>query len=279
MRTYAHDRLVFDVKDEGPEGGTPVVLLHGFPQDSTAWDAVVGPLHEQGYRTLAPNQRGYSPGARPSGAKHYVWSKLVGDVTALLDAAELERAHIVGHDWGGFVTWAVAAAAPERVLTATSLSVPHPGAFRKAALRPGQALRSTYMGLMQIPWLSEQILRPGGPGWSALVKGLPPHQAAHYAERMSTPGALTAALSWYRVLPRELLRPSVRLDRVTVPSALVWGERDPALGRAGAEVTADFVAADYQFTILKDVGHWIPERAPESVVAALTARWSELPVT
>lgn len=276
MRTYAHDGLVFELKDEGPEDGFPVVLLHGFPQDSTAWDAIVDPLHEQGFRTLAPNMRGYSPTARPSSAKDYVTAKTVGDVIALLDSIDAEKAHIVGHDWGGFVAWGVGSEYPDRVQTLSVLSTPHPGALKKSFVSSTQGLRSWYMGMFQIPWVSEQVIHPGGPGWNALMRGLPPHQAAHYTDRMRQPGALSAALNYYRAMPRDMIRPSLPMHRIKVPTLYVWGERDPALGRAAAEATGDYVSADYTFTILKDVGHWVPETAPDAVVEALLDRFSGL---
>lgn len=275
MRTYAHDGLVFEVKDEGPEDGFPVIFLHGFPQDSTAWDGVVEPLHEQGFRTLAPNMRGYSPGARPSSAKEYVVAKTAADVIALLDSIDADKAHIVGHDWGGFSAWAVASEFPDRVQTVSVLSTPHPGAMKESFVKSTQGLRSWYMALFQVPWVSEQIIHPGGPAWNSLMRGLPPHQAAHYTDRMRQPGALSAALNWYRAMPRDMIRPSIKMHRITVPTLYVWGERDPALGRAAAEATGDFIAADYTFTILKGIGHWIPETAPDAVVEALLDRWSD----
>jgi pimeloyl-ACP methyl ester carboxylesterase len=277
MRSFAHDRLVFDVKDEGPEVGPAVVLLHGFPQDSTCWDSIVVPLHEQGYRTLALDLRGYSPGARPKGARNYSLAAVTGDVVALLDAAGLARAHVVGHDWGGMVAWALAASQPGRVETVASLSTPHPAALRRAMVRSTQAINSTYMLAFQLRWLPEQVLHPGGPAWDALIRGMPAHQARYYTERMEQPGALTAALNWYRAMPREVLRPSVRVGRVRVPALYVWGDRDPALGRAAAVATSDFAVADYTFTILRGVGHWIPERAPGQVVDSLLEFWSREP--
>ena len=100
MERFERDGLIFDVVDSGPGDGEPVVLLHGFPQDSSSWTAVSQALNHAGYRTLAPDQRGYSPGARPPGRQHYTDRHLVDDVWALLDAAGLNQAHVVGHDWG-----------------------------------------------------------------------------------------------------------------------------------------------------------------------------------
>ena len=275
MRTFAHDGLVFDLKDEGPEDGFPIVFLHGFPQDSTSWDGVVDPLHEHGFRTLAPNMRGYSATARPPSAKDYVAAKTVGDVIGLLDALDLEKAHIVGHDWGGFVAWGVGAAHPDRVETLSVLSTPHPAALRRSFVTSTQGLRSWYMGMFQVPWVSEQIIHPGGPAWSQLMRGLPPHQAAHYTDRMRQKGALSAALNWYRALPRDMVRPSLPMHRISAPTLYIWGENDPALGRAAAEATADYVTGDYIFTQLKGVGHWIPETAPDAVVEGLLDRFTD----
>lgn len=275
MESFVRDGLIFDVRDEGPEDGIPVVLLHGFPQDSTCWDGVVEPLHTAGYRTLAPDQRGYSSRARPTRVKAYRQAELVEDVAELLDAAGAEKAHIVGHDWGGVVAWAFASRYPQRCRTLTSLSTPHPGALRSVALSSTQMLKSWYMGLFQMPKLSEAILRPGGPAWQALSKGLPPHQAQHYAELLSSPGALTAALDWYRALPLDMVRPSVRMHRIETPTLYLWGERDPALGRAAAQATGEFVSGSYTFTILPRVGHWIPETASGIVSTSLLSFWRE----
>ena len=141
--SYRRDGLTFDVRDAGPDDGEPVVLLHGFPQDSTAWDRVAPALHQHGLRTLAPDQRGYSPMARPRGRAAYRLRETVDDVLALLDAAGLPSAHVVGHDWGGLVGWALGAWHPDRVRTLTALSVTHPGGMARALATRDQTLRST----------------------------------------------------------------------------------------------------------------------------------------
>ena len=144
--SFRRDGLTFDVRDAGPSDGEPVVLLHGFPQDSAAWDRVAPALHQAGLRTLAPDQRGYSPMARPRGRGRYRLRETTADVLALLDAAGLESAHVVGHDWGGIV--GLGARPPGTrtgVRTLTALSVPHPAAMAKAMVTSDQALRSYYM--------------------------------------------------------------------------------------------------------------------------------------
>ena len=271
MDSFRRDGLTFDVRDAGPPDGEPVVLLHGFPQDSTAWDAVSPSLHQHGVRTLAPDQRGYSPMARPRGRKPYTLRQTTGDVLALLDAAGLESAHVVGHDWGGMVAWALGAWHPVRVRTLTALSVPHPAAMAKAMITSDQALRSYYMGLFQLPVLPERLLlAQGGKALRGMLRngGLSREAAAHYVARMQEPEALSAALGWYRAMPFQARD---RVGTVRVPTLHVWSTGDAFLGRAGIEATAQFVDAPYRLEILDDVSHWIPELAADRVAELITA--------
>ena len=265
MDEFFRDGLTFDVRDAGPADGEPVVLLHGFPQDARSYDRLAPVLHAAGLRTLAPDQRGYSPMARPRGRAAYKARELVADVLALLDAAGLERAHVVGHDWGAVVAWALAGWHPDRVRTLTALSVPHPGAMAKAVVTSDQALRSTYMAAFQVPALPEvALLAGGGAPLRRMLRasGLPEHLAEHYVARMREPGALTAALNWYRALPWHARDP---VGRIGVPTLHVWSTGDTFLGRAATEDTARFCRGDYRLEVLEGVPHWIPELAAERV--------------
>jgi pimeloyl-ACP methyl ester carboxylesterase len=271
METFRRGDLVFDVHDSGPADGEPVVLLHGFPQDARAFDRLTPALHSAGLRTLAPDQRGYSPGARPAGRSAYVVRELVDDVLALLDAAGLESAHLVGHDWGGIVAWALAAWHPWRVRTLTALSVPHPAAMGQAMVHSDQLLRSSYIGFFQLPAVPERVLRAGH---GALLKrtlrqgGLPEDLVEAYVTRLREPGALTAALNWYRALPLGVRTP---VGAVRVPTLHVWGDADAFLGRAAIEASSGFVAAPYRLEVLEGVNHWIPELAADRVGELVTA--------
>jgi pimeloyl-ACP methyl ester carboxylesterase len=270
VETFRRDGLTFDVRDAGPPDGDPVVLLHGFPQDSTAWNSVAPALHQHGLRTLAPDQRGYSPMARPHGRAAYRLRETTADVLALLDAAGLERAHVVGHDWGGVVGWALGAWHPDRVRTLTALSVPHPAAMAKAMVTSDQALRSYYMALFQLPVLPERLLRAGdGAALRAMLRrgGLPHDAVERYVARMREPGALSAALGWYRALPWSGRDP---VGKVRVPTLHVWSTGDAFLGRAATEATAPFVDAPYRLEVLDDVNHWIPELAADRVAELIT---------
>ena len=158
--------LTFDVRDEGPRDGEPVVLLHGFPQTSVIWTPLGGRLRAAGYRTLAPDQRGYSPGARPRGVRPYALPELVADALAVLDAATADRAHLVAHDWGAGVAWALAARHPDRVASLTSLSSPPPQALLRGLLRPRQALAAWYIAVIAIPGWSSGCTPGGRTCWS-----------------------------------------------------------------------------------------------------------------
>jgi len=268
MERFERDGLVFDVTDGGPPEGEAVVLLHGFPQDRTAWDAVTPLLQAQGLRTLAPDQRGYSPGARPRGRAAYRMSECARDVVALLDAAGVERAHIVGHDWGGGAAWAFATRYPDRTRSLVVLSTPHPAAMAWAFTHSRQALTSWYMAFFQLPWLPERLV-PRTLAATLSRSGLPPDHVRRYVDRMREPGALAGALGWYRGMPATMRAGSGgATHRVKVPTTYVWGRKDFALGRAAAEKTADFVTGPYRFVEL-DAGHWLPENEPGPVAGAI----------
>jgi pimeloyl-ACP methyl ester carboxylesterase len=269
--TFRRDGLTFDVRDGGPPDGDAVVLLHGFPQDSTAWKSVEPLLQRNGLRTLALDQRGYSPGARPPGRTAYRLSETVADVLALLDAAGLEAAHVVGHDWGAAVGWALAGWHPDRVRSLTAISVPHPGAMARALVTSDQGLRSYYLALFQLPVLPERLIlaKQGAPLRRVLSRGgLPDAAVDRYVRRMREPGALTAALGWYRAMPWSA-RQSV--GTVRVPTLHLWSTGDAFLGRAATEDTARFVDAPYRLEVLEGVGHWIPELAADVVADLVTA--------
>jgi len=262
--------LRFPVVDGGDPDGPAVVLLHGFPQLPSSFDRVLPALHAAGLRTLVPTARGYAPGGRPPTRREYGAAETAADVVALLDAAGLDRAHVVGHDWGGAQAWAAAAAYPERIASLTVLSTPHPAAMLWAFRHSNQALKSWYMGFFQLPGLPE--LAAGRTLAKTLrSSGLPESDVTAYTQAMAEPGALTGALNWYRGMPFASPRTSAR---TAVPTTYVWGRKDFALGRAAAEKTADFVDGAYRFVEL-DAGHWLPEREPDAVAAAISV-WTAL---
>lgn len=264
METFGRDGLVFRVRDRGPDDGVPVVLLHGFPQDSSAFDDVARRLVARGARCLAPDQRGYSPGARPSGRRAYAARELADDVAALLDAAGAAAAHVVGHDWGAGAAWAFAGLHPERTLSLTALSVPHPRAVSAAARRGVQAVRSSYMAAFQLPRLPERLLLAddGARLRRALTgSGLPAPRADAYTRRMLEPGALSGALAWYRGIPTGGWG---TLPPATAPTILAHGLEDPFVTAAAIAAARRWVRGPL-VTVPVEGGHWLPERHPGTV--------------
>lgn len=265
------------VRVGGPADGPVVLLLHGFPQYGGMWDAVVPALHERGFRTYAPDQRGYSPVEstavfmEESFVDGFRMPNLVADMVALLDEVGVDRAHVVGHDWGSVVGWHLAGSHVDRVRTFTALSVPHPDAVGRARHVDGsdQKERSSYMMRFAQEGTAEEFLLADDAArlWE-IFEPLPRDQAASYVEPLLVPGALTGALNWYRRLERPDLGPA------QVPVTYVWGEEDWAMGPIAAHACADFVAPgfDYRFVPLPGISHWIVDQVPDLVTREILAR-------
>jgi pimeloyl-ACP methyl ester carboxylesterase len=266
--------LTFDVRVDGPAGGRPVLLLHGFPQTSLSWAAVAPLLAEAGLRTYAPDQLGYSPGARPAEVDAYAMPNLAQVTADLMTAMDVPRADVVGHDWGANVAWTLAAWHSDRVRSLTAVSVPHPGAFTAAwRADPEQQERSAYIRLFWQKGKAEEVLLADGARrlrrmlGSKSETGVPEEAVDEYVAVLSAPGALTAALNWYRAMSS-----GTRVDRVETPTTYVWSDGDVAIGRTAAEACADWVTGDYRFVELPKVTHWIPEQAPEQLTTAILDR-------
>ncbi|KXX56340.1 alpha/beta fold hydrolase [Rhodococcus sp. LB1] len=268
--------LTFDVTTSGPADGVPVVLLHGFPESAAVWEPVSALLNESGLRTYAPNQRGYSPGARPDGVDSYRIDHLVADVIGLLDALDLDTAHLVGHDWGAAVAWVVAARYPDRITSLTTVSVPHPGAFGWALREDAdQKERSSYIRLLRMEGKAERVLLDENAHSLRAMFGdvVPPALVDRHVALLSEPGAMTAALNWYRAMTSDF----EATPAVTVPTTYVWSTGDIALGRAGAERCGEFVDAPYEFVVLDGATHWIPEQRPDALAEAILTRTGTAP--
>ena len=264
----AANGLTFDTLAAGPDDGERVLLLHGFPQPASCWRPQLAALANAGLRAIAPNQRGYSAGARPRDRGAYTLDHLVADALAIVGDRPF---HLVGHDWGGAVAWALASAHADSVRSLTVVSTPHPRAMLDVLLK-GQALRSWYIGLFRIPGLAEAVL--GGRGHTVLRtalgrSGLSADDVRDVLDVMRQPGALTAALNWYRANGPSQVR---KIGRVTVPTLYVWSTNDPALGRSAAEATRDYVTGPYRFEVLDGVGHWVMQQAPEDLSRLLLAQ-------
>jgi pimeloyl-ACP methyl ester carboxylesterase len=258
----------FDAIAAGPADGELVLCLHGFPQFADAWTPLLDALGARGLRAVAFDQRGYSPGARPADVADYAMPHLVADVIAVADRLGAERFHLIGHDWGGAVAWAVAGAHADRLRTLTVLSTPHPEALT-AAIRsdPDQQTRSAYMLLFRATEGTAEtfLLADDATNLRAAYKGkVAPNQIDSIVARLSAPGALTAALNWYRAMGDN---PPV--GQIIAPTLFVWGDEDQALGRAAALDTARCVEGPYRFEIVEGGSHWLIDERPHAIIALI----------
>lgn len=255
--------LTFRVRSAG-SSGEPVILLHGFPETSHMWVPLLERLEGEGYQAIAPDQRGYSPGARPAAMEDYEYLKLIADVLALADASGYEQFHLVGHDHGAGVSWSLAHAHPERLLSHTALSVPHPNAFGQAIRNdPDQRKRSEYIARFQVLGAAEEMM---GGRLDAMWTESSEEEQADYRSVFSQEGALTGALNWYRSsLHYDGPDATQRVGEVSVPTLLIWGNEDGAIGRAAVDGTPPYMTGEYRLVEL-DAGHWLIQQETERVV-------------
>ena len=251
------------VEVDGPADGQPVVLLHGFPDTGRLWTRQVTALSEAGYRVVVPDQRGCGESDKPADVDAYNIVLLAADIVAVLDGLGIEKAHVVGHDWGSAVAWTVASFAPERVGRLVAMSVGHPLAFRSVGFE--QLEKSWYMLLFQFEGIAEQWLSAND--WANFRSwGRHPDADAVIAD-LEAHGSLTSGLNWYRanVHPRSLLEEPPAFPPVKVPTLGVWSTGDFALTEAQMSGSSAFVEAEWEYRRLEGPGHWMQIEAPDEV--------------
>lgn len=276
-RTLDVDGLAMHLVSAGPEDGPPLLLLHGFPECWLGWQRQIGPLAAAGFHVLVPDQRGYNLSAKPRPVSAYGLDRLTGDVIALLDVLGIERTLLAAHDWGAAVAWWAAVRFPQRIERMAVLNVPHPVVMRRHLLRDGkQRRRSWYMFFFQLPWLPELLLRRRD--FAFLVKGLvaiarrgtfSQEDLDRYRQAWARPGALRSMLHWYRAALRH---PPQRVAsvRVTVPTRILWGLRDPALG--ADMVDPSLALCDHgSAERFAELSHWLQHEEPELIAERLLA--------
>ena len=260
--SIATPKGVFRASAAGPGDGPVVLLLHGFPQSRHTWREMLPALAESGYRAVAPDQRGYSPGARPSEISAYTAGLLTKDVVDLADALGAERFDVVGHDFGGHFAWLTAAHHGDRVRSLAVLSRPHPTAFRKSfELDPEQNARSSHHSRFASPEATAELARDDFAALRAglIYTGVPEADVDAYLSVLREPGALDAALNWYRAARQSQ---GLRLENcpdIRVPTLYLWGSHDSSVGRVAAELTAEHVKAPYTFIELPGSGHFLTD--------------------
>jgi pimeloyl-ACP methyl ester carboxylesterase len=267
-------RLRFEVATAGDaESKKLALLLHGFPECAFSWRHQMHFLAERGYRVWAPNQRGYGNSPMPRGVNSYRVEELVGDVAHLIDAAGAESVHLAGHDWGAFVAWEFAMRRPRPIERLAIFNVPHPAIFREQIRHNKvQRRRSRYVAFFQLPWLPEFMLRrKRGALLDEAFRGMavdksrfPDEVLAVYRANALRPGGATAMINWYRAAGRSFREMSEPAPPIEVPTLMVWGEEDGALGK---ELTfgTDRYVKDLTLRYLPRVSHWVQQEAPERV--------------
>lgn len=255
--------LNFSVRTAGDsDKGIPVILLHGFPETSDMWEKLMNELAKEGYYCIAPDQRGYSPGARPKGKENYSYDLLVSDIVGIADVFEIDKFHLIGHDWGCTIGWRVAAKYSDRVKSYTAMSVPHPNAFMEAYLEDEeQNTASEYMRDFQTPDLPERTLSENNyekliASWDKISQ----EEIEAYLDVFSQEGALTATINWYR----ENLEDTRAIQSVSVPTLHIWGNEDLYVRKRGFELTPKYVTGDYRFVEVK-AGHWLIQEQYEKI--------------
>jgi pimeloyl-ACP methyl ester carboxylesterase len=271
MKQVTVGSFVFDVRVAGPENGPAVILLHGFPETSYEWRHQMTALAAAGYRAVAPDQRGYSPGARPTSVDDYQVLKLSKDVVDIADAMGIDRFHLVGHDWGGGVGWAVAKIYAARVITYTSASTPHPDALQQELEDAAscQHQDSSYFDTFVSPGAVELFIAGDAGVLHMTYDGLSPADVDVYVRALGNRAAMTAALDWYaaNIADRKFNLPA--LGAATVPTLLVWGKDDQFFCRDTVELSKSFMQAPFTLVELDSVNHWVPENGAEPFDAAL----------
>jgi epoxide hydrolase 4 len=271
FRRIATNGIGLNVAEAGPEGGPLVILLHGFPEFWYGWRHQIGALAEAGYRVMAPDQRGYNRSDKPKGVASYRLECLVDDVVGLIDAAGRDRSSIIGHDWGGIVTWGAIARHPDRFDRAVILNAPHPDAIlRELTENPRQLLKSWYTFYFQVPILPEVMFRSGD--WRGLIRGLErssrpgtftPADLERYKQAWSEPDALTSMIHWYRAAMRH--RPAPLADPIVrVPTLILWGVKDRFIER-GLARSSYALSEDARIEWFNEATHWIQHEEPERV--------------
>ena len=255
--------------------GPPVVLLHGFPEDSRTWKHQIAALVASGHSVAVPDQRGYLESDRPTDAGAYLMKHLVADVAAVVRSTGHGTAHVVGHDWGGVVAWTFAATHPQLLEKLVILNAPHPELYRRELGKSRQALRAWYVLLFRIPRLSEWLLsardfkavrdlfgkRPAKPAFTQ-------EEIDGYVDALSRPGALTAALRWYRDNASAEAQRASRPVRTQAPTLVIWGMRDSALVPELLD-GLDEVAPNVRIHRIAAASHWVQNEAPDEVNRAI----------
>jgi pimeloyl-ACP methyl ester carboxylesterase len=246
------------IEGEGPA----VLLLHGFPDSSHLWRNQIPALLEAGFKVVAPDQRGFGGSDKPEGVESYNILNILEDARSLLDDLGIDKAHVVGHDWGAAAAWVFASLYQDRVQSLTALSVGHPSAFGSAS--PEQLQLSWYMFMFQFEGVAEEwISRNDFEFLRTWTEGA--GDIDRYVQDLARPGALTAGLNWYRanLPPSAWISDPIELPPIAAPTMAIWSSDDIALGEEQMVASQKFVTGPWRYERIDGVSHWIPLEAAD----------------
>ena len=277
--------VTLNVQLGGERAGEPIVLLHGFPESHRTWRAVAPDLARD-YFVVAPDQRGFAGSDKPEGVEAYRTDRIVEDLIALADALGLERFTLVGHDWGGAVSWLAALRHPDRLSRLIVVNAPHPLVFQNSVIEdPGQRAGSQYIRAFRNPLMEKGIEAMGfgtffdkSFGGHVDLAAIPAEERQAYIDQWRQPGALTAMLNWYRA--SEILVPEpgeqaaappwtkMPFPRIKVPTLVAWGMKDKALLPVQLD-GLDALVNDLTIVRIDEAGHFVPWEKPAPLIAAI----------
>ena len=258
------DELTFTCRVSGIKNdGEAVILLHGFPETSRMYYDLIPVLVSEGFKVVVPDQRGYSPGARPSKISDYSIDKLSQDVIDIADAFQFEKFHLIGHDWGSAVGWVTVAFHSERVISWTALSVPHLDAFFKAMNNnPEQQRKSQYIKFFKKPILPEFYFSIFGYKYLRDIwRKSSKEEIEKYLEVFKQKGALKSSLNWYRA---NMKNDDKSIGDIAAPTLIIYGLKDMAIGEKSVDESVKYLKGYYKIEKL-ETGHWLIQESFEAV--------------
>jgi pimeloyl-ACP methyl ester carboxylesterase len=250
--------------------GDLMLMLHGFPEFWYSWRHQI-PEFAKDYKVVALDLRGYNDSDKPADKSAYVMDEFILDVEGVIKGLGYDKCILVGHDWGGAIAWNFAYAHPEMVERLIILNLPHPAKFAEGIRNPQQLLRSSYMFFFQIPWLPEFLIQSSDyQPIETAIKGMAVNKSAFskedleaYKDAAAKRGAMTATLNYYRNIFQQRMT-SQDWSVLEVPTLMIWGEKDTALGKELTYGTEAYVR-DFQIKYIPDCSHWVQQEKPELV--------------
>lgn len=277
--------VTLNVAIAGDPANPPVILLHGFPESHRTWREIAPRLKSEFFLVM-PDQRGFAGSDRPQEVDAYETDLLVDDIFALADALSIERFALVGHDWGGAISWTAALRDGGRLTRLAIINAPHPVIFQKSLIdNADQRTASQYISAFRSPMFEKAA---EAMGYDALFEKsfsrhvdlsiIPEAERQQYIAEWSQPGGLTAMLNWYRASKVKVPPPGVTLPlpqwvlgsfpKVEISTLVIWGMQDKALLPIQLE-GLDRLVEDLHIMRIPDAGHFAPWEAPDEVAAAL----------